>query len=185
MSNVLIGIIGVICFVGLALAGASYIGALVTDGTTQRNAAQVITSGQQMAAAVKIYNLRKRTLLPNTIAASMTLVSAGILKIKPANPFSLYNYPAVIGPDAGFSPIDMGRPTWVIMSLGQTELSLDACIEIEIQNKHSERADPETMAIPINFLSHATAEGPGCHREAGAFGTNASVAGDYIAFFPI
>ncbi len=184
MSNVLIGIIGVIFFIGLALAGASYVGSLVTDGTTQRDSAQIVMSLQQTAGAVKIYNIRNRSWVPNNFTAVDTMISAGIMKARPTNPTLPGSYPLVVDSTGSLTG---NRPTYVIMYLGQSEQARDACIEVEIQNGNTDRTDPAVMAQQISFVSRANTTKGGCARMNGGFGVapNGGTTGDYMAWTPI
>src|SRR3546814_16266800 len=54
MSNVIIGIIGVILFIGLALAGATYFGPRVTQSTSQAQAGVVMSELVSISNAVKV-----------------------------------------------------------------------------------------------------------------------------------
>ena len=184
MSNVLIGIIGVIFFIGLALAGASYVGALVTDGTTQRNSAQIVMSLQQTASAVKIYNVRNRRWVPNAFTAVDTMITANIMKSRPTNPTLPGGYPMVVDING---QLTTNRPSYVIMYLGQSESARDACIEVELQNGNTDRTDPLVMQQQIGFLARANTTRGGCARMDGGFGVlpNGGTTGDYMAWTPI
>lgn len=57
MSNVLIGIIGVILFIGLALAGALFLGDRFSDTKTESDVASISTAMQQVADAMNLYRL--------------------------------------------------------------------------------------------------------------------------------
>lgn len=185
MSNVLLGIIGVIFFIGLALAGASYAGSLVLDGTSQANAARVTTAAQQTAMAAKLYRIRTRNYAPNSLTSVDTLIAGRALKSRPANPFVAANYPIIVGSAGGLSPTDTSPANYVLIFLGQSEQARDACIEIELQSGHTERADPAVMEQPIGLLTHANRLKPGCHRSDAGFGGNGGQAGDYVAFYAI
>ena len=182
MSNVLIGIIGVILFIGLALAGASFLGGTVTDGRTQSDAVQIVTSSQQMVGAVRMYRIRTQRNLPNALDNTSTLISAGILRVAPVNPIAPANIPFTV--DAGGN-LGSNRPTYVLMYLGQSERALKACIEIEIQNNRTDRIAASTMQTTIPFLTRATTSSAGCHRNLGFFGGNGGATGDYLAYFPV
>lgn len=183
MSNVIIGIIGVIVFIGLALAGASYVGTLVTDGTTQRNATQGVMTLQQTAAAAKLYNMRQRQWVPNSQTAVDTMISAGILKSRPINPLVPSNYPIIVDINGSLTG---NRPAYAIMYIGQTEQARDACIEFEIQNGNLDRTAPATMETQLAFTARANTSRGGCARMPGAFGgANGGVTGDYLMWMPI
>lgn len=57
MSNVLIGIIGVILFIGLALAGALFLGPRFQDSTNNSKAAAVVQTMTQLANASNMYRI--------------------------------------------------------------------------------------------------------------------------------
>jgi hypothetical protein len=183
MSNVLIGIIGVILFIGLALAGATYVGALVLDGTTQRNAAVITNSLAQTAQAVKIYNMKNRAWARNGLDGVDRLITAGALSSRPPNPFITTGYPVVVDVNGSLTNL---RPAYTIMYLGATEEARDACIEIEIQNNNLDRTAEATMEQTIPFTSRANVSKGGCARMPGAFGgPNGGTTGDYLAWYSI
>lgn len=63
MSNVLIGIIGVILFIGLALAGALILGDDFKSSKNDSKAAQTMQALSQIAAAVNMSNLKTGSLM--------------------------------------------------------------------------------------------------------------------------
>ena len=58
MSNVLIGIIGVILFIGLALAGALILGSDFTSASSSSKAAATVSTLQQVQSAIEMYRLK-------------------------------------------------------------------------------------------------------------------------------
>ena len=58
MSNVLIGIIGVILFIGLALAGALILGDDFSSASNSSKAARVVQTLQQVSSAANMYRLK-------------------------------------------------------------------------------------------------------------------------------
>lgn len=86
MSNVLIGIIGVILFIGLALAGALLLGDDFKSANNDTKAASLVQGLVQTASAVSMSNIKTgapRT--PETLSASTTLIPR-FLKAAPVNP---------------------------------------------------------------------------------------------------
>ncbi len=81
MSNVLIGIIGVILFIGLAVAGASFLGPRFQQSTNMSKAASVTASLDQMANAVKMRKVATGSTGP--AGSPNYLVSEGYLKAVP------------------------------------------------------------------------------------------------------
>jgi hypothetical protein len=55
VSNVLLGIIGVIFFIGLALAGASYFGSAITGSKVEASATDYLNQSSQIARAIDQY----------------------------------------------------------------------------------------------------------------------------------
>ena len=82
MSNVLIGIIGVILFIGLALAGALFLGPRFQESRNNSTASAQVAGMKQVADAIGLYRLNEgRDDLPRdsgTVIA--TLTNAGYLK---------------------------------------------------------------------------------------------------------
>ena len=181
MSNVIIGIIGVILFIGLAIAGATFIGPLITEGASQKNAAVVLNSLSQTAAATRIYKMRTGQYAPTALNAVDTLISNRILSSRPENPFIAANHPVILDSNGSMS----GTPAYAVMWLGNSEQAMNACIEIELQSSRNDRLDPAVMSQPVVFLSRATPSSPGCHRNVGSFGGVGGTPNEYFAFFPI
>ena len=69
MSNVLIGIVGVILFIGLALAGATFFGPITSDSISQAKAGTVI---QALSNTVGAVATRNRELETTTAANAAT-----------------------------------------------------------------------------------------------------------------
>jgi hypothetical protein len=85
MSNVLIGIIGVILFIGLALAGALFLGPRFQDATLNSKASAVMTGVKQIADAVELKKVQEG--VQYVRAGQPTyLTSQGYLKGVPQNP---------------------------------------------------------------------------------------------------
>ncbi len=59
MSNVLLGIIGVIMFLGLALAGALFLGDRFTGSKTEAEAARFLSEGSQISKAYEMYAIQE------------------------------------------------------------------------------------------------------------------------------
>jgi hypothetical protein len=88
MSNVLIGIIGVILFIGLALAGALFLGSRFSAAANDSEAARYINEGQQISRAFELYGLNEGK-FPEADTTDnkkiiTELVSKGYLKSVPA-----------------------------------------------------------------------------------------------------
>ena len=66
MSNVLFGLIGVIIFIGLAIAGAVVLGAEFTRSSAATKATRYISELDQIAQAANMYELKTGRRLPAT-----------------------------------------------------------------------------------------------------------------------
>ena len=82
MSNVLIGIIGVILFIGLALAGALFLGPRFQEASTNSKASAQVSAMKQLSDAVNMYELQEgQKDLPLKDGAFVTkLATKGYLK---------------------------------------------------------------------------------------------------------
>ena len=98
MSNVLIGIIGVILFIGLALAGALILGEDFLTSSATAKASAVTSQMQQVSNAINMHNLKTDTVLTsaayNSNGYGANLVPR-FLKSVPRNPVANYAYSAV------------------------------------------------------------------------------------------
>jgi hypothetical protein len=84
MSNVLIGIIGVILFIGLALAGALFLGPRFQESTSNSDAAAVMSSLKQAADAAEMWRVQEgKQYVP---ATDTSFLAPGYLKRRLANP---------------------------------------------------------------------------------------------------
>jgi hypothetical protein len=83
MSNVLIGIIGVILFIGLALAGALFLGPRFQESTNVAKASAFVSQGKQIADAMNMYRLQEGQNVPinmpidNLVGTYLKSVPAG------------------------------------------------------------------------------------------------------------
>ena len=86
MSNVLIGIIGVILFIGLALAGALILGDDFRTASSSAQAAAVVSQLQQTQAAVEMWRLKtgQRTIMTQ----DTSFLVSRFLKTPAVNPTS-------------------------------------------------------------------------------------------------
>ncbi len=75
MSNVLIGIIGVILFIGLALAGALILGDDFKTANSGTRAAAILSQGRQIQHALSMYYIKTGSPLPYTISGARTTTS--------------------------------------------------------------------------------------------------------------
>ena len=129
MSNVLIGIIGVILFIGLALAGALFLGPRFQEASNSSKAASVAAALQQTSAATNLYRVEGGRALPSSVAGNVgdILVAARYMKSTPTNGFN-GGVIAAIDDDGGHSD----RPTtYVYTDLGTDSKARAVCRSIE------------------------------------------------------
>jgi type II secretory pathway pseudopilin PulG len=88
VSNVLIGIIGVILFIGLALAGALFLGPRFQESTNNSRASAAVQAVAQVSNAANMYKVQEGKDVAGTTAAPATLQSESYLKSIPSNPTS-------------------------------------------------------------------------------------------------
>lgn len=86
MSNVLIGIIGVILFIGLALAGALFLGPRFQDAASSSKASASIQAVSQISHAANMYQVSEGKEVALGSDGVSDLVLRGYLKSLPSNP---------------------------------------------------------------------------------------------------
>lgn len=84
MSNVIIGIIGVILFIGLALAGASFFGPRVSQSTAQAQAGVVMSELVGISNAVKVRDRERE--ISTTGSLDISFLAPDYLGEAPSNP---------------------------------------------------------------------------------------------------
>ena len=145
MSNVLIGIIGVILFIGLALAGALFLGPRFQESTNNSRASAAVQAVSQVANAYNMHQVQEGT----SAADVDELVTDGYLKSVPAN--ATGGTPPALGAD--------GTAGYVTMAL-----STNADKVCEAIVKQTQGVD----TVPATFDA-ATAGVAGCYGDAGTF----------------
>jgi hypothetical protein len=162
MSNVLIGIIGVILFIGLALAGALFLGPRFQAATISSKASATVAAAKQVADAAAM-----REVVEGSSAATgaATGLAPGYLKSVPRNPVEnrSENDPILVDADGNLS----GKPRYVVMGLYGAGDNHKYCVEINRQSGMANLTDtqpPYLTAMPKNnavgcFFVHG-AKGP-------------------------
>ncbi len=89
MSNVLIGIIGVILFIGLALAGALFLGPRFQEASNNSKASSAVQAVSQVAQAIHMRDLNEGAPMTASTTIQDGLVSTGYLKAVPMNPYGV------------------------------------------------------------------------------------------------
>jgi hypothetical protein len=117
VSNVLIGIIGVILFIGLALAGALILGDDFRSSTNDTKAATVTQGLAQLAQAVSMSNLKTGRLVVSQGVSPGNALIPRFLKSVPYNPISRENLAVLVEAGGG---VNGGPATTAAMLLGET-----------------------------------------------------------------
>jgi hypothetical protein len=177
MSNVLIGIIGVILFIGLALAGALFLGPRFQESTNNSKASAIIQATAQVANATSMYTVQEGA-APNDAAS---LVSTKYLKSLPSNQLSAAGFTILDAdgrtPDNPLVPNTPFKPAWVVTSAG-TNAAVCEAIERQSGNLTSGTAFSTTVTGWMAYASSRKTQG--CYRNDNALpGGSAS---DYLVY---
>lgn len=157
MSNVLIGIIGVILFIGLALAGALFLGPRFQEATSASKASSTIQAVQQTTNALRMFELQEGRNLSaaNYITNMQTLITAGYLTAAPANGVNAGGIITVNAQGGG-----SGTTDHVYTSLGDGTTARSVCAAIERQATGTE----PSLAPIANWGGYVAS-----HRRVGCF----------------
>ncbi len=173
MSNVLIGIIGVILFIGLALAGALFLGPRFQQSVSQSKASAMSGQVSQIANAISLRRLTTGATQASNDQTLTDAVNEGYLKVKPVNVFS---------PDQTFKLVDelgstnVNQARFVATNIGTGQAAKDACTQIE---RNAGVADPsDHVDVTVKFDEWV----PG-HARLGCI--NNFYQGSYTVYAPI
>lgn len=166
MSNVLIGIIGVILFIGLALAGALFLGPRFQESKVSASAAASVQALSQAASAVQLYNLNEGRRL-QAVAGSVA-VGPAYLKKEVLQPSQNYGVIDLRNADGTYE----GNADYALMGGGGV-LGLKECTEIARQAGLQLDADGGAPKSDKPIGSR------GCYRLRGVWGP---LSGDGVGF---
>ena len=134
VSNVLIGIIGVILFIGLALAGALILGDDFKSSSNETKATTVINTMSQISNAVNMRSLKMgegiRT-VPSAIDQSSTLIPR-FLKSAPVSPLNRTS-PYGLVEDTGGANGGYAAVVYLILGVGGDKTAQTICETIQRQ----------------------------------------------------
>ena len=148
MSNVLIGIIGVILFIGLALAGALFLGPRFQESSNTSKASAITTVMKQVADATSLYELNEGVQLKAVSANQYAgFLAPGYLKSIPVLPHS--GLPVQLIDHSG-SNISGSRAVMYYSNIGTDAQAKAICREIE---KGAGAADPAESQDPAKVAS--------------------------------
>ena len=176
MSNVLIGIIGVILFIGLAIAGATILGSDFMTASASTQASIVSSHLNQMAQGVQALQARRGITLPSNTNGNLgnVLVSYKALEEVPVNPLvpgNAYNAANAQGSS------DATQARIIFTDLGNSKQARDTCFAIEEAAGNSNAA--AVVDVSTRFDVQATAQARlGCMMDY-------YLSDHYVAYIPI
>ena len=176
MSSVLIGIIGVILFIGLAIAGASFLGTDFMTASASSRAAAVVSHMNQIAQGVQVLQARRGVTLPSSTGSNIgqTLISYKALKDVPVNP--VLPGSAYVATNATGGQ-DATQARLVYTDLGTGQRARNVCFAIEEQAGNPSAAG--VVDTPTSFGPRATAAPRvGCIMDS-------DLSSHYVAYAPI
>jgi hypothetical protein len=183
MTNVLIGIIGVILFIGLALAGAFYLGPRFQQASNNSKAMSLAQMETQITAAISLK--RNEDGVPLVARASVgSLSDGGYLKALPFNPFVGQGglpFRALYSGDLTSSGY---YADVVIASMGSAVGTSDVCRALNRQTNGTEEV-PELASSEGTSIRSVVTRTAGCFRmhKEGIYGEAAG--NDYVAYAKI
>lgn len=161
MSNVLIGIIGVILFIGLALAGALILGDDFRAANNESRAAAMVASNQQVSQAVAMHNIKKGT--QHSSSEALTDLAPRFLKSVPINPMDSSATHAIRARDE--SGNQTGATSVIVMTMAVNTRNTDVCMAVARETgfiAQTVTAMPRSATIP--------AAQAGCFRPSATIG---------------
>lgn len=174
MANVIIGIIGVILFIGLAIAGAVLLGSDFQTAKGSTQAAAVSSHLQQYAQAVQVVRLRRGVVFPSNTGTALgtSLVSYNALSDIPVNPLTGGAYIPVNATGGS----DANPTAFIYTDLGTTARARDICFGVE---EGANSATTATVVDTAATLSSRLAAAPrlGCMKS--------STGNRYLAYIPV
>ncbi len=148
MSNVLIGIIGVMLFIGLALAGALILGDDFRTSSSTALAASVVGQMQQVSSAVGMYQLKTGSpILAVNYPTNIATLVPRFLKIVPKGPVG--DGFTTVDENGGARPV---RADHVYVPIGPVpdERARGACVAI---NEQAGALDPVAAMGPMSGMA--------------------------------
>lgn len=177
MSNVLIAIVGLILFVGLAIAGTMYLGDAWEQTRRESEAVQVLEQMNQVMSAVSLFQTERRVELFGGSDIRSILVANGYLKIYPISPIMSDDYIFQSSENVDSNSV-IGDV--VIAPLGD---NLFACQVINARGRISnDRNDSLPEVSSATDIRAGLTQQTGCFRVLQAIPAISSSAGDYVAY---
>jgi hypothetical protein len=179
VSNLIIGIIGVALFIGLALGAAIFLGPRFDDAQNNAYASDAVLAVGQVAAAVSSYRLASGYVQGPALSSTQTLVDGGYLRDVPVNG-SYAGHPPQIVDVNGVDVASSGsagtfQPRYVLMSLGSNQA---LCTLVE--QKLGRLQTGGSVSTDVATLSSVERGNAGCFRTSTGASTIGS--GDYVVY---
>jgi hypothetical protein len=174
VSNVLIGIIGVILFIGLALAGALILGDDFRSANAESKAAATSSLMAQAAQAISMYQLKTGRVLISAYAGDYAAqIGTRFIKSNPVNPVNGNGF-LVVNQGGGH---DATPALQLYTSLGNDAYAKSVCRAIEA---NAGNPDPDAAVVATSFRDRTTA-----NRRMGCVNNDGYPGGMYQAYIPI
>lgn len=183
LSSVLIGIIGIALFMGIAIGSAIFLGPRFEDAQAQSLGSSAISAVSTVAGGVNSYRMATGYAYGAGLENTQKLVTEGFLRAVPSNMVVAGRDPQIVGSnglDYASTPVGQ-QPSWnpkfVYMSLGTDQGVCGQIMRMLGYLGSGDTYDANT--------SYAPSVG-GDQRPAGCFRTNTAsaqiAAGDYVAY---
>jgi hypothetical protein len=158
MSNVLIGIIGVILFIGLALAGALILGDDFRSATNESKGAAAIQQVQQASHAISMHNLKTGTRYSQ---GTLNGLMPRFMKIVPTNPVD----PSFAVDTRDASGNQTGPAVMAAMGFPMNERNRQICLSVA-RGTAMPLVNDDTVPTYPGIPTHQA----GCYRSSANFG---------------
>lgn len=180
MSNLLIGIIGVALFIGIAIAGAVFLGPRFEDSATNSVASNSIQAVTLVATAANSYRMATGYVSGSDMGTPQSLVDAGFMKSVPTNPSASGAGLELV--DASGTDYDLATdkagfsPRYVALSIG-SDRALCTAVERQASNIGSESSFDDGQ----KDLSGFSPRNSGCFHSSSKR-MSSMTAGDYLVY---
>lgn len=145
MSNVLIGIIGIILFIGLALAGALILGSDFLESSAASRGAVYTSQAQQISNAVAMYEMKTGRAVSTT--TDLNFLVPRFLKTVPAGYRISKDVPGLGGNGA------------VLIEIPNDDTTKSICEQVQRQSGQlaaDQEYDPTTQSVSTSYLANPT-----------------------------
>lgn len=171
MSQMFIGIIGIVVVIGLAIAGAVYFGDQFQQSKTKSRAAAAVAGTSQVAHAATLAYATDGSVLTAAADVTAQLVTPGYLKSIPSNPVVSANGPKLM---TAAGVVASGNAEVAVMDLGSAADTV--CTQIGIQTGQL-TSGSTTSATGTTFPTNVS----GCVKAATGAGAGLTV-GNFYAY---